>query len=141
VGLKTPDMLKTSNLVKSTVDEPGEVPAKSKAVKQERSAPALTEGLTRQLSRAMFQQGLSVDEIAQRRNLTRGTIITHLTEVLEAGESIDIDRLIAPERYEIIAEVLRRIGDGLLRPVKDELGDDYSYDEIRLVRAAMRVLP
>ncbi len=87
----------------------------------------------------MFEQGLSVDEIAKRRNLTPGTILTHLTESLEAGEPLAIERLIAPERYEVIAEALRQIGDSLLRPVKDALGDDYSYDEIRLVRANMRI--
>lgn len=139
VGLKTPDMLKAPGLAKSTAREPEDVPARPAAVKQEKPAPALTEGLTRQLSRVMFQQGLSVDEIAQRRSLTRGTIMTHLTEVLEAGDPIDIERLIAPDRYEVISEALQRIGDGLLRPVKDDLGDDYSYDEIRLVRAALRI--
>ncbi|HEV2580188.1 MAG TPA: DNA helicase RecQ [Ktedonobacteraceae bacterium] len=139
VGLRTPDMLKASRLAKAQADEPDEVQVKPKAEKPDKPAPALTENVTRHLSRAMFQQGLSVDEIAKRRNLTRGTILTHLSELLEAGEVIDIERLIAPERYEAIAEALHRIGYSTLRPIKDDLGDDYSYDEIRLVRAAIRI--
>jgi len=91
--------------------------------------------VTRQLTRAMFEQGLSLPEIAQRRNLTQGTVFTHLIELLESGETLDVHRLIAPERYDIIAGALEQVGGVLLRPVKDALGDDYSYEEIRLVRA------
>jgi ATP-dependent DNA helicase RecQ len=84
----------------------------------------------------MFQQGLSIDEIARNRNLSRGTILTHLTELLESGEALDMERLIRRERYDIIAGALKEVGGELLKPVKEFLGDDYSYDEIRLVRAA-----
>jgi len=94
--------------------------------------------VTRQLTLALFRQGLSIAEIAQRRSMSRGTILTHLTELLESGESLDMARLIQPERYEVIADALREVGGDLLRPIKDFLGDAYSYDEIRLVRAAMR---
>jgi hypothetical protein len=30
------------------------------------------------------------------------------------------------------------VGDDVLKPVKEFLGDEYSYEEIRLVRALMR---
>ncbi len=36
---------------------------------------------------------------------------------------------------------MQEVGDSMLRPVKDFLGDEYSYDEIRLVRAVMRRSP
>jgi ATP-dependent DNA helicase RecQ len=47
-------------------------------------------------------------------------------------------RLVSQERYAVIAEVLQRVGTGALRPVKDDLGDEYSFDEIKFVRAVMR---
>jgi ATP-dependent DNA helicase RecQ len=93
--------------------------------------------VTRQLTLAMFQQGLSIAEIAQRRNLGQRTIFTHLTELLEKGEQIDVDRIVDAERYKVIADALQHVDSNLLRPVKDYLGDDYSYEEIRLVSAAM----
>src|SRR5216684_1955731 len=110
-----------------------ETPAKDRAT----SSPA--DSVTRQLTRAMFQQGLNIAEIAQRRNMSRGSILTHLTELLESGVPLDIERLIQPERYEVIADALQEVGGDLLKPVKDFLGDRYSYDEIRLVRAAMKL--
>jgi ATP-dependent DNA helicase RecQ len=113
-------------------------PPKVKAVEttpKESNTSSLPGSVTRQLTLAMFQQGLSMDEIAQRRNMTRGTILTHLTELLESGEPLDMERLIRPERYDVIAGALREVGGELLKPVKEFLGDEYSYDEIRLVRA------
>lgn len=64
--------------------------------------------------------------------------MSHLTELIGAGEAIDVEELIQPEHYEVIADALQRAGGDTLKPVKDFLGDEYSYDEIRLVRAWMR---
>ncbi len=114
-------------------------PPKVKAVEttpKENTPSSLPGSVTRQLTLAMFLQGLSMDEIAQRRNMSRGTILTHLTELLESGEPLDMERLIRLERYNVIADALREVGGELLKPVKEFLGDEYAYDEIRLVRAA-----
>ena len=114
-------------------------PPKTKAAEKppkEKGSSQPGGSVTRQLTLAMFQQGLSIDEIAQNRNLSRGTILTHLAELLESGESLEIERLIRPERYNVIASALKEVGGELLKPVKEFLGDEYSYDEIRLVRAA-----
>ena len=43
-----------------------------------------------------------------------------------------------PERRTAIEAVFEILGDNPLRPVWDELGGEYSYDEIRLVRLARR---
>ena len=102
-------------------------------------APTLATSVgTRQQTLALYQQGLNVEDIATERNLKPITIINHLTELAEAGEAVDLDRLVQPEHYEVIVNALQQIGNDLLRPVKDFLGDEYSYEEIRLVRAAIR---
>jgi ATP-dependent DNA helicase RecQ len=94
--------------------------------------------LTRQLTLDLYRQGRSIDEIASQRNLKSSTIFSHLAELVEAGEAIDIDRLVKPEHYDVIVAALHQIGDNPLKPVKEYLGDEYSYEEIRLVRAAIR---
>ncbi len=93
---------------------------------------------TRQQTMALYQQGLNVEDIATERNLKPITIINHLTELAEAGEAVDLDRLVQPEHFEVIADALQQVGADLLKPVKDYLGDEYSYEEIRLVRASLR---
>ena len=101
-------------------------------------APPVNSSVTRQLTLALYRRGLSVEEIARQRNLTPGTVMSHLIELIEAGEAIDVEELVQPEHYEVIVDALLQIGSDALRPIKDFLGDEYSYDEIRLVRAWMR---
>jgi ATP-dependent DNA helicase RecQ len=102
-------------------------------------APTLATSVgTRQQTLALYRQGLGVEEIAMERNLKPITILNHLTELAEAGEAVDIDRLVQPEHYEVIVDALQQVGSDLLKPVKDFLGDEYSYEEIRLVRAVIR---
>ncbi|HEU0000276.1 MAG TPA: DNA helicase RecQ, partial [Ktedonobacteraceae bacterium] len=113
-------------------------PPKTKAAEKppkESTPSSPANSVTHQLTLAMFQQGLSMAEIAQRRNMSRGTILTHLTELLESGILLEMERLIRPERYDVITEALKEVGGELLKPIKEFLGDEYSYDEIRLVRA------
>jgi len=93
---------------------------------------------TRQVTLDMYRAGLSIAEIARQRNLAITTIEGHLAELIEAGEEIDIDRLVPPDRFAVILDAFKRIGDGPLKPVKEFLGDAYSYGEIRIVRATLR---
>jgi ATP-dependent DNA helicase RecQ len=62
----------------------------------------------------------------------------HLVELAEAGETVDIKELVRPEHFEVIVDALQRVGSDLLRPVKDYLGDEYSFEEIKLVRSFLR---
>jgi ATP-dependent DNA helicase RecQ len=100
--------------------------------------PTSTKTLTHYVTLELYSQGLSIEEIAQKRNLKPTTVIGHLCELLEAGESIDVKRLLEPECYEVIRDAWHKVGGNSLRPVKDYLGDEYSFDEIRLVRAFIR---
>lgn len=114
-------------------------PAKpEKPEKAAEEAPISAGPSTRQITLDMYREGLSIEEIAERRTLKASTIESHLAELLEAGEEIDIERLVPPSRYEVILNAFTQVGDGALKPIKEFLGDEYSYGEIRLVRSAMR---
>lgn len=86
----------------------------------------------------LFRDGLSIEEIARESSRSPSTIVEHITTLIESGTDIDITRLVPPERQEKIFAAFQQLGDGLLKPVKEALGDEYSYDEIRFVRAALR---
>jgi ATP-dependent DNA helicase RecQ len=92
---------------------------------------------TRQVTLEMYNAGKSVEEIARERNLKVSTIINHLAELIETGQTIDVEALIRAEHYDTIADALQQVGGVALKPVKEWLGDDYSYEEIRLVRALL----
>ncbi|WP_164929065.1 DNA helicase RecQ [Gloeobacter violaceus] len=85
----------------------------------------------------LWRQGLTVEQIAERRSLRIETIEGHLAELVESGEDIAIERLVGPDRRRTIEAVLLKLGTAVLKPVKEQLGDEYSYGEIRLVRAQL----
>ncbi len=98
------------------------------------SLPSETELYTLQL----YQQGLTVAEIAQKRSIRPTTIIRHLSDLIEKNQSVDINQLISVEKQQKIRQVLEVLGDISLTPIKEYLGESYSFDEIRLVRGKWR---
>ncbi len=100
--------------------------------------PSIQQPHSRLQTLTLYEQGRSIEEIAEERGLAQSTIVNHLAELIEMGESINIVPLIPEGHYQNIVDAIEQLGDGALRPLKDFLGDDYSFDEIRLVRAVMR---
>ncbi|HCI80600.1 MAG TPA: DNA helicase RecQ [Ktedonobacter sp.] len=114
------------------IEAPVEVKADQRVEKIYSASPS------RQLTFELYKQGMNVEEIARERGLATGTIATHVAELIEMGEDIDVKRLVSEEHYQAIVEVIQQVGDSAMRPIKDILGDEYSFDEIKLVRAAFR---
>ena len=84
---------------------------------------------------SLFQQGLSPGEIAEERNIRLSTVVSHLAELIEMGQAIDLNRLVPIDRQEKIRQAIGAIGDGSLTDIRDYLGEVYGWDEIRLVRS------
>ena len=95
-------------------------------------------GPTYEETRTLFSQGLSLEEIAERRQLSGHTIIGHLERLVQAGEALDFKHVMPPpERLRRIEAAFDRSGDLKVVPVKELLGDDFSYEEIRTVRIGL----
>ena len=86
----------------------------------------------------LIRAGLTIAEIARRRRIAEQTVITHLERLTNEGNAPDLTHLM-PElpRYERIVQAFIEADSEYLKPVKDSLGDDYSYGELRLVRLQM----
>ncbi len=102
------------------------------------STPAAPRTSTYQQTLELYQQGVSIEAIAEARGIKPTTVISHIVAIIEEGTELDITPLVAPDRYDVIAAALQTVGGDLLKPVKEYLGDEYSYEEIRLVRAVQR---
>ncbi len=90
---------------------------------------------TYDLTKQLVQQGLSLAEVAKQRGLTKGTITSHIERLIHAGEDLDLRPLMPPsERFEKIKTTFYNSDGTALSLVKAHLGDDYAYDEIRIVR-------
>ena len=105
-------------------------------VKQEATPKSkLSKASTQRETLTMYENGLDIDEIARDRGLKPATVWTHLVQLIEAGYAINCDRLVAPERQTVIYEALDAIGGDGLRNLFDHLREEYSYDEIKIIRA------
>jgi ATP-dependent DNA helicase RecQ len=93
---------------------------------------------TRSMVLQLYQQGCTIEQISHESGRAIATVVNYLCLLIEDGESIDIKPLIQPGHYDVIAEAMHRTGDQALRPIKDELGDEYPYGELHLVRATLR---
>ena len=84
----------------------------------------------------LLAQKLTLEEIAGRRGFAHSTIMSHLDQLHARGESVDVVHLLpSQERVARIIAAFRSEGNlVLLTPVRNLLGEDYSYDELRLVR-------
>ncbi len=105
---------------------------------QQQSLPTPLPTSSNMITLQLYQQGLNIAEIAERRNLKESTICTHLSELIEMNQPIHIDQLVSEEKKAAIVKCIQTIGDGALTPLKNHLGDDYSYNELKLVRAWYR---
>jgi ATP-dependent DNA helicase RecQ len=109
-----------------------------KKVKRERSRPPRGED-TYTISLKLFQSGKSVDEIAEIRGLSVNTIELHLTRYISTGE-VNLDKLVEKKKAAKIVEAILKFGESdSLAAIKEYLGAEYGYGEIRMVLAAMRV--
>jgi ATP-dependent DNA helicase RecQ len=83
-----------------------------------------------------FRAGESVAQIAANRGVTTGTIFGHLATNIEAGETIDLDRLVDVEAQQEIAAAFKQSGWGNLTGTRELLGEKYDYGLLRVFRAA-----
>ncbi|MBK7933718.1 MAG: DNA helicase RecQ [Acidobacteria bacterium] len=92
---------------------------------------------TYHVSLDLFRDGKSISAIAKERNLSVSTIENHLSRFVATGE-IALDQFVSLEKVDPIRAAILKFSDGnALSPIKEYLGEDYSYGEIRAVMASM----
>jgi ATP-dependent DNA helicase RecQ len=94
---------------------------------------ALAETLSTTLT--LLQKGFSVAEISKQRGLRANTILSHLVELMEQGHSVELDTLVTVDHQEKIRAAIATVGATSLTLIRNHVGEEYTYDEIKLVRA------
>jgi ATP-dependent DNA helicase RecQ len=85
----------------------------------------------------LFKSGKTVAEIAAARSLATSTIEGHLSYYIFTG-AIDILEMVNEEKKLLIQETVESYGAEKLGPLKEVLGEEHSYGEIKAVIAWMR---
>ena len=143
VAFEAPKSKKVEKMQASDYEKMGEdgfnpliINTKKTGKSQKGSKLGLTE--TQLTTYEMFKQGHPLAAIASERRMTMGTIYTHFMVIVGKG-LVDIRKIMNKDRYETILAAFEglEVGNSIV-PAKEKLGDAFSYEEIRLARAAQR---
>lgn len=106
--------------------------ASKEKVLREKNAVAKTD--TKTISFNLYKEGKSITEIASERNLTVGSIETHLIPFIVDGE-IKIDELVSKEKQQLIRNAVKIHGILSHATLIKNLPSNISYGEVRMVLA------
>lgn len=108
------------------VEQPNKLP------KEAFKKPA--KGSTQLESFAFYKQGLSIEAIAKERGMATATIEGHLATFVAKGE-IDIYELVDKPLVEKISAVVKELDKPSLTQVKEQLKEEASFGQIKMVMA------
>ena len=103
-------------------------------LKPSKKATKPKEADTKTQSFELYQQGKTIPEIAAIRGFTTSTIEGHLAFFIRQ-KKISIDALMDSKKIPAIQEAIEQIGGNKMWPVKEALGANFSYGEIKYVLA------
>lgn len=85
----------------------------------------------------MLREGKKFHEIAKEREIALSTIMSHINQYLEEGNKIDFpidfDCLFSKEEENLVLDAVEKVGYGKLKPIKENLEKDVSYEKIRFI--------
>ncbi|SMC72108.1 helix-turn-helix domain-containing protein [Pedobacter nyackensis] len=105
--------------------------AKAKAPKKEKE-PKVD---TKELSLTLLKEGKTIQEIAEERKMVVGTIEGHLAHYV-AQQEISAKDIIGAKKLSKILDAIKELKTLQMNPIRERLGRDYSFGEIKIGVAA-----
>jgi uncharacterized protein YpbB len=91
---------------------------------------------TYELTLNLLQEGLTIEEIAQKRQLSLSTINGHFATLIKA-EKIEIHDVLANDRILILQDLFFEYEGSSLGSLKEKSGDKVTWDELKLYQASL----
>ncbi len=86
---------------------------------------------------AFYKQGMTTENIAKQRDLSLNTIENHLAEFMGSGE-VNVFDFIDEELITKVQHAYDKLGTQQLSPIKQLLGDDVSYIQVRFALSYLK---
>jgi ATP-dependent DNA helicase RecQ len=87
----------------------------------------------------LYRQGLTLDEIAKKREMALSTITGHLAKLYEKGEDIDLHQFLLPDDLVVAKQGWRASGySELMSKIKEQVGDSIDYARLHFAMAILR---
>jgi ATP-dependent DNA helicase RecQ len=87
-----------------------------------------------------FNEGNSIETLMERHQVTRGTILEHLTKFAQAGNRLHIHEdlstitSVSPEHQRAAFAAFEELSPAFLKPVYDRLNGSLTYDDLKILR-------
>jgi len=94
---------------------------------------------TREITKSLWDQGKSIEEIATERSFAKGTIEGHLAYFVGKGE-IEVEKFVSPEKVNLIKKAAGKRADAGMGDIKQILGEAVTWSETRFVFQYLRCL-
>lgn len=106
-------------------------PKKKKAEKTPKKA-------TTQITYELWVEKNSIEEIANLRKLTVNTIFSHFTKLIQ-DEAVRINDIMPEDKIKVLTKAFYGYKEESLTAIKEQLGDDFSWEELRMFKASLNV--
>jgi ATP-dependent DNA helicase RecQ len=108
--------------------------------KTEPSTPARKQVNTVEETYALYREGLTIEEISERRSLTEITIEKHLADCIVRGLDFDLSQQVTERDRALIEIAIDQLGTQQLKPLREALPVHINYRMIRFVVADVQRL-
>jgi hypothetical protein len=113
--------------------------AKDENPKKERKEKSPEEKVpTSLISFNLFKEGKTIEEIARERNFAITTIEGHLASFVANGE-LDIDKMVSKDKQLSVREAIKKFGKESMKVLKENLPENISYGELKMVMAVDKI--
>ncbi len=88
---------------------------------------------TKSITYPMLRSGCPFEEIANKAEITVGTVVSHLLDLMQEEPIASIDCWLPSDLQQRILTAADRVGREKLKPIFEELQQSVSYEQIRLM--------
>ncbi|HCQ14477.1 helix-turn-helix domain-containing protein [Flavobacterium sp.] len=93
---------------------------------------------TSQITYELWVEKNSIAEIANIRKLTEGTILSHFTKLIQ-DKAVTINDILPEDKIEELQKLFYGYKEESLTPLKEQVGDAFSWEELRMFKASLNV--
>jgi ATP-dependent DNA helicase RecQ len=86
----------------------------------------------------LFREGLVIEDVMHQTNLKRSTVLDYLGDFIRQEKPASIAAWVDDKVYQRVAAAARQVGTERLKPIYLALGEQVTYDDIRVVVAHMQ---
>lgn len=121
------------SLMDTFEDEMDPIPISKKSKKSDEKKEKKT---TYEITLELFKEGKSLETIASERVMSIVTIYSHFIRLIQMGE-VEISQIIDKEKLRALEDAFEDYHEQSLTPLKEKVGDAFTWDELKLYRASL----